>query len=144
MPERLGQVIQEVVRHLVDGRFRELEMLTGGVRLTAGEMADAIRGYGRTLVHPPDEALRLVEITKREGATERSWHVVAPLWTREEGRSDLSLELGLTEGPDGIKVEVDDIHVLWRPNAPADYECLKWVVFSQLGSCRTHGKKDRQ
>jgi hypothetical protein len=34
------------------------------------------------------------------------------LWTVEEGRSDLSLELTVAESGDGYLIEVDDIHVL--------------------------------
>jgi len=34
------------------------------------------------------------------------------LWTAEEGRSDLSLELTITESGNGYLIEVDDIHVL--------------------------------
>lgn len=35
-----------------------------------------------------------------------------PLWTIEEGRSDLSLELTLVENDKTISIELDDIHVL--------------------------------
>jgi hypothetical protein len=38
--------------------------------------------------------------------------VVVPLWTREEGMSDLSLEATITESADGVMVVIDNIGVL--------------------------------
>jgi hypothetical protein len=35
-----------------------------------------------------------------------------PLWTKEEGRSDLTLELTVTMGANDTQIELDDIHVL--------------------------------
>jgi hypothetical protein len=40
------------------------------------------------------------------------WSIIMPLWTAEEGRSDLSLELTLVENGETTNVELDDIHVL--------------------------------
>jgi len=42
-----------------------------------------------------------------------TFHVGASLWTKEEGRSDLTLSLHLTETPQHIyEIEVLDLHVL--------------------------------
>ena len=39
--------------------------------------------------------------------------VDVPVWSREEGRSDLTLQRALVERPDGgYRVEIDDLHVL--------------------------------
>ena len=55
----------------------------------------------------------LVETTRIVGAEPPAWSVVVPLWTREEGRSDLTAELTLTESSAGeIDLELDDLHVL--------------------------------
>ena len=35
-----------------------------------------------------------------------------PLWTKEEGRSDLSIEVTVIKETSGFKIELDDIHVL--------------------------------
>lgn len=41
-----------------------------------------------------------------------TFHVVVPLWSEEEGRSDLALELRLIESlPDALSVEITDLHV---------------------------------
>jgi hypothetical protein len=39
------------------------------------------------------------------------WWVIVPLWTREEGMSDLPLEATVTESDAGVMVVIDDIHV---------------------------------
>ena len=40
-----------------------------------------------------------------------AWSVVMTLWTEEEGRSDLSIVLTVTQLEDGFDVTLDDIHV---------------------------------
>jgi hypothetical protein len=40
------------------------------------------------------------------------WWVVLPLWTQEEGMSDLSLEATVTESTGGVIVVIENIHVL--------------------------------
>lgn len=48
-----------------------------------------------------------------DGSEPQAYSVVAPLWTQEEGRSDLSLELTLVDRFSGAyDVEVDSLHVL--------------------------------
>lgn len=56
-----------------------------------------------------------------------SFHVAAPLWTSEEGRSDLTLYLRLTQtSAREFDVEVDDLHVLrWRASRPRGHAVLR-------------------
>jgi hypothetical protein len=37
------------------------------------------------------------------------WWVVLPLWTREEGKSNLSIEATILESSSGVSVVIDDI-----------------------------------
>ena len=48
----------------------------------------------------------------RSNAVIPQFSVHMPLWTEEEGRSDLTLELTIKMPDKGIEVELDDIHVL--------------------------------
>lgn len=90
-----------------------LESLSRGRRLTADEMDQAIRDYGKKLVLPPDDAFENLDVIKVEAAQPPTWSVVFDLWTEREGRSDLSLELTLTDiGNEELGIEIDDIHVL--------------------------------
>jgi hypothetical protein len=82
-------------------------------RLTSQEVDAAVREYGRTVIAPPADAFRLLDVVAVTDSIPPRWSVVVPLWTEQEGRSDLSLEITVeeTNGPD-YAVEIDDLHVL--------------------------------
>lgn len=104
--------VKSVVDLLVAGKYMELEELSTGTRISADDMADAIRQYGRVLVAPPQYAYEDLDVVQVRNASPPRWSVRMGLWTAEEGRSDLSLELTVAESGDGYIIEVDDIHVL--------------------------------
>lgn len=111
---KLSRTIQRVVGHLIGGDYAAVEALTAGQRLNAGEIAQVIADYGRRLVPLPADSdpRSVVEI---EGSNPERWSVYVDLWTAEEGRSDLTLELTLTDSSGDIDiyvVQVDNIHVL--------------------------------
>jgi hypothetical protein len=104
--------VRTIVDLLVRGEYETVERITRGERLTATDMAEAVAGYGRTLTTPGLEWWSLVVVTPIRPPGRRL-HVAAPLWTREEGRSDLTLELELTEfAPEAYETAVENIHVL--------------------------------
>lgn len=103
---------KNVLDHLVRGEYAQLEALTNGVRLREEQIRSAIRQYGRQLVSPPESAYASLDIVEVRGSRPRRWSVTIPVWTAEEGRSDLSVELTVIEQPSGIQIELDDIHVL--------------------------------
>ncbi len=97
---------------LADRDFAGLASWSKGVRLTQSEMASAVNEYGRTIVVPPGQVIPNLDVVKVENSEPESWSVDVPLWTKEEGRSDLTLEVTMTEsGRDLMDVEIDDIHV---------------------------------
>ena len=109
----ISNTIRRIVTLLVDEDYLDLEKLSHGRRLTAGEMDQAIQDYGEKLVLPPDEAFEDLDVIKVEASQPPEWSVVVYLWTEREGKSDLSLELTLTEIGNGeFKVEIDNLHVL--------------------------------
>jgi len=112
MNEHLRQSVRELVELLAAGKYAEVEALTKGFRLSAQAMAKAISDYGRHLVVPPQEAFGLMDVVEVRNAQPPRWSITMPLWTREEGRSDLSLELTLVGYPSTFGIELDDIHVL--------------------------------
>ncbi len=106
------ECVRSVVALLVAGDWSGLERLTSGRRLSAEEIQLAVIGYGRTLVTPPDEALNMLDVVEVAAALTRTLRIRVPLWTVEEGRSDLELELTLREVIDGVfSVQLDDLHV---------------------------------
>ena len=112
MNEQLKKQVREVVELLVHGRYSDIEKLTKGVRLSVSEMATAIADYGRHLISPPDNAFGFMHVVEIRNVQPPRWSVVMPLWTQEEGRSDLSLELTIIRADNSFAVQLDDIHVL--------------------------------
>ncbi len=52
-PDELGLVAKHVMKLLVERRYDELEEVTGGTRLSADAIADAVDDVGAPLVMPP-------------------------------------------------------------------------------------------
>jgi hypothetical protein len=73
-----------------------------------------IREYGTwcaTIARLPEQAWEVSDafpIANRPG----EWTVIVDLWTREEGRSDSSMEATVTESREGVSVVIENIHVL--------------------------------
>jgi len=100
-----------IVDALVRGKFDALDADGRSGRVGAAGLRRAVGEYGRTLVELPRDAYELAEagpLTTRSG----EWWIVVPLWTAEEGRSDLSLELSAIPTREGHRFEVLDLHVL--------------------------------
>jgi len=99
-----------VVGLLVGRKYDVIEALTRGTRLSAADLRAAVEDYGRSLVEVPDGEWRQDIAPMEEPG---SFHVIVDLWTAEEGRSDLSLELRVRDRYHGaFEVEVLDLHVL--------------------------------
>lgn len=104
--------ITAIAQLLVAGDYRAVERMTDGRRLTAEQIEQAVLDYGNTLVPLPPEALDQAEVYPFEGDP-GSCVAEVDLWTREEGRSDLTLEVMLESRDDGgYDVSVRNIHVM--------------------------------
>jgi hypothetical protein len=104
--------VRVVVDLLVRRDYVTIELMTRGRRLPADELKRAIEDYGRTLCEPANGWWSTVEVTELRGARDRTLHVAAPLWTEEEGRSDLTLELRLIEiAAEAFETEIENLHV---------------------------------
>lgn len=106
----MGQV-RRLIEDLAAERYAEIAADGRAGRLTEAELRTAIEQYGRTLVPLPADGERLVELyeqTSQPGAVSLD----VPLWTREEGRSDLTLSVTAIKQGETYIVEVDDLHIL--------------------------------
>ncbi|MBN2569090.1 MAG: hypothetical protein JXB42_06635 [Deltaproteobacteria bacterium] len=111
MENSIKTIVQNIVQLLVNEEFQKIETLTAGIRLSANEIRTAIYEYGCTLILPPPSEYKTLDIIRIKDETASSWSVRMNLWTQEEGKSDLSIELTIKE-EDGVSVvEFDDIHV---------------------------------
>jgi hypothetical protein len=104
--------VEAIIRLLVYGEFERIALLTKGVRLSAEEIKTAVEQYGQKLALPPSEAFQKMDVVKVQAANPARWSVTMPLWTEEEGRSDLSIELTIIRDGADFLIELDDIHVL--------------------------------
>jgi len=96
---------------LVDKEYRALEQLSGGRRLSASAMEYAVSDFGRTLMMPPDGSF-FADVVPIASTTSISWSIVLPLYSIEEGLSDLSLELTVEKLDNRLfSVEIEDLHV---------------------------------
>ncbi|MDT5268362.1 MAG: hypothetical protein QOH49_548 [Acidobacteriota bacterium] len=111
VPEFLIPAIREVVHELAAGNYEGLAADGRAGRLTAGELREAVRQYGRTLVELPDEGLQYIWVYEQQ-ERENTWGVDVDLWTAEEGRSDLTLSLLMEQNASGVRTEIENLHVL--------------------------------
>jgi hypothetical protein len=106
------QAVKAITDLLVEGDYRAVERMTDGRRLTADQIEQAVLDYGNTLVPLPPEALDHLDVYTSTSDPRLSG-VEVDLWTREEGRSDLTLEVMLESRDDGgYDVSVRNIHVM--------------------------------
>jgi hypothetical protein len=105
--------VERAVRAVVE---RDKERLTA-IAPEGGDVYRRTRGHGKhgtvELVMPPGPASEWnIEATDVAGDASRT-HVVVEMWTREEGRSDLSLTLELKEvAPRRWIASIHDLRVL--------------------------------
>jgi hypothetical protein len=105
--------IIHVIELLEFKKYEELENLTKGIRLTSEQIKNAIEGYGKTIIRPGIELNQLIDAIEVKDKMNKSWSVNVALWTKEEGRSDLTLELTvIKQGNNQCNIEIENIHVL--------------------------------
>src|SRR5688572_13959012 len=102
--EFLRAQVQHVVDLLVSKRYDELVKITKGKRLSRKMIQRAIEEYGRELIRPPSTAYDTLDTVEVTDAQPQRWSIRCDLWTREEGRSDLSLELTVVREGDGFEI----------------------------------------
>lgn len=105
-------VVRDFVDHLARGEYREAVNSCDASRLTAEEVRGVVLDYGRTLTVPPADAYKDLDVVRISDPSRQAWSVRAPLWTKEEGRSDLTLELTVVLDRNQTSTELDDLHVL--------------------------------
>ena len=87
-------IARDFAQNIADGRFDRVRYYPG--RTTQDELIDTLREYGRRFIPIPDEGLEEIAVLK-PFADENRWLVDLPLWTEEEGRSDMCLYLIVLE-----------------------------------------------
>ena len=110
--ESVEAAVREIMVLLAGQRYKEMERFTQGTQITAEDIARAIQEYGHTLVPCPEPIENLIDIVEVTDTARPTWSVVVPLYTQEEGRSDLSVELTVVEvGQNRFQVTLENIRV---------------------------------
>ena len=108
----ITETVSSVIGLLVEGEWDALSKITPDSALSTGDMSSALGLYGRTLVMPPPESFSHLDSVEVHGGLRPTLNIRFRLWTLEEGRSDLELDLTLIQVADGLwSARIDDLHV---------------------------------
>ena len=112
IPEKLRPALNELVNELINGNYEKLEADGRAGRLTAHDLKNRLTEYRRTFIPLPDAAFDQGEMYTLIDGDGKSRGVDLDLWTMEEGRSDLTLQLTVRDTGTAIVLQIDDLHVL--------------------------------
>ena len=103
--------IMQLVRDIADGGCDKLEADGRIGWLTTDELRDTLVEYGRTVLPLSDELYDAADWFEIEGEKDL-WSVDVPMLTKEEGRSDLTLQLQVKLENGDVLVRIEALHVL--------------------------------
>jgi hypothetical protein len=110
--DTIRKAASSLVESIAKGEYALAVRQNSASRLTEADLREIILQYGKKPVVPPESAYDSLDAVPIVAASAPTWSVRVPLWTEEEGRSDLTLEFTITLGQAGVIVELDDLHVL--------------------------------
>jgi hypothetical protein len=87
---KLRATVGALTDRLAHGDFDGLCRLARASRLRPAEVERAVQDYRRRLVPLPVAAFEVINVVPVTDTDPQQWSVVVPLWTSEEGRSDLT------------------------------------------------------
>lgn len=90
--------------------YSSLEIWTSGERLSATDIDNAVKEYGGTIKKIDEYDCSKLDIVKVTGKDEYSVYI--PIYTDEEGISDLTMEMSIISPNGRPLVSIDNIHVL--------------------------------
>ena len=93
----LAAVVRRIVNTISDGDFENVIAQCSTSRLSADDLQSVFKDYGRSFIRPPENAYENLDAVAIQNATTATWSVRAPLWSQEEGRSDLTVELTICD-----------------------------------------------
>lgn len=108
---QVRSIVIDLLVLLADGDYESIMERCGYSLLDDNDLRIAVADYGRTVAAPPADYrfLRACELKARAVPT---WHVEADVWTEEEGRSDLTLEMMIEFELSGPVIGINNLHAL--------------------------------
>lgn len=112
--EEMERALQRVMRLLAAKEYDALIASHPRSTISAEELRNEVAQYGRTIIAPPfdDGYRKQIEVYEKDAAGIAMWEVEAPIWTAEEGYSDLTLSVRFILGPEGPEIVLRNLHVL--------------------------------
>jgi hypothetical protein len=110
MEAALKTEVQRLIVELVSGDYAGICARHANGRVSEADMARVVREYGCTLMAVPEDGWALVDVYVSSRDPDHAT-VDVPLWTMEEGRSDLTLSLTARRAGDGFEVAMSDLYV---------------------------------
>ena len=102
-------IIAKLVGLISQGDYEAIAANGQAGRVGAEGIKRAVETYPYTVIPLPSEAFELAEVYRID---ETRLDIYLPLWTHEEGRSDLTLCLSYNTTSTDMRVEVNDLRVL--------------------------------
>lgn len=112
MFDRLETAAQRIANLIGEGKYGGVLQACSNSRLSEADLERILRDYGRTPMRAPIAPSQYVDIVEIEGRPNTTCSVCVPIWTVEEGRSDLTLVLTIIDELGEPKIELDDLRVL--------------------------------
>ena len=109
VPGALIEGIRQVANLIAAREWKTLRQVASSSRVAWIDVARVVYVYGRTFRSAPNT---LDEFIDAVPVTPSGWSVSCPLWTEEEGRSDLAFHATCLEVYPGLwRIDVDDVLV---------------------------------
>ncbi|MFJ8461722.1 hypothetical protein ACIQ57_21730 [Lysinibacillus xylanilyticus] len=103
-------MISETIADLSKENYNKIEEDGRLGRINIDDLKRVITEYGCEIIPLPDRAFNLAEIYYI--AAGKRLDIYLPLWTKEEGRSDLTLSFSGQRNNNQLKIEFNDLRVL--------------------------------
>lgn len=110
MKETLIQILNKTITTLANKEYKKLINEIDCQNLSSDDILNIIEDFGETLIVPSLEELKQLNIVDID---ENEWAIDFDLWTKESGKSDLTIQLTVKKNSDNsLNIQLDDIHVL--------------------------------
>jgi hypothetical protein len=105
------KAVLDLLNALGRSDFAAVQQMTGGVRFSADSLRATIKRFGKTPAEPPGNIASHFNIRPVPMTQEPTWSIGVPMWTKEEGRSEIEIRIRVVEGGGGVKVMLDAVRV---------------------------------
>lgn len=110
MKNTLIKELNKIIILLVNKEYEELINEIDCQDLSSDDILNIIEDFGETLIVPSLEELEQLNIIDID---DNEWAIDFDLWTKESGKSDLTIQLTIKRNSDNnLDTKLDDIHVL--------------------------------